>query len=107
MKKSITENRKFWKTFKLMLSGKTISNKKIVLVKNEKFLSNNDDVAETLNNFFSNVTILLGISQNDCEAFVEGIRSPNLKAILKYRCHLSILAVREKFLSNKYLSFYK
>ena len=34
---------------------------------------------------------LLDVSQNDCQAFVNEIRNTNLKAILKYMCHPSIL----------------
>ena len=44
-------------------------------------------IYQDLNNFLSNVIKLLGISQNDCEAFVKEIRYRTLKAILEYRRH--------------------
>lgn len=52
--------------------------------------SDHGDIAKSLNNS-SNVMKLLDVSQNDCQAFVNEIRNTNLKAILKYKCHPSIL----------------
>ena len=72
------------------------SNEKIALVKNEKIPSNDEGIAKTLNNFFANVIKLFGISVNDCKVFVDKIRDPTLKAILKYRqSHYSILAIQQ------------
>ena len=59
-----------------------------------------DDAAKIVNNFFSNVVKLLDIAQNDCKVFVKEIRDPTLKNISKYNYHPSILAIREKYLSN-------
>ena len=64
------------------------------LADNEKIVFNDRDVVKILNNFFSDVIKLFGISQNDCVAFVEEITDPSLKAILKYRCHTNILAIK-------------
>ena len=53
--KNITDNRKFWQTVKPFLSVKNKSREKITLVKNEEIISDNVEVANTLNNYFLNV----------------------------------------------------
>ena len=55
--------------------------------------------------FFLDVIKLLGISQNDCVAFVEEIRDPTLKVILKYRCHTNILQLNKNVLAINILPF--
>ena len=62
--KNITDNRKLWKTFKAMLSSKNNRNKKIISTGNEKILSNDNKIAEVLNNFFSDIIKALVISPN-------------------------------------------
>ena len=52
--KKITDNRKFWQTVKPFLSEKNKSREKITLVKNEEIISDDVEVANTLNNYFSN-----------------------------------------------------
>ena len=52
--KNVTDNKKFWKTVKPLLSDKPVSTEKINLTENEKLLTSQSDTAETLN-FLSNV----------------------------------------------------
>ena len=61
---NITGNKKFWKTLKPVLSSKSITNKNIISVENDNILSNDNKIAEVLNNFFSNTTKTLVIPQN-------------------------------------------
>ena len=53
--KNVTDNKKFWKTVKPLLSNKSVSREKINLTENEKMLASEYETAETLNNFFSNI----------------------------------------------------
>ena len=53
--KNVTDNKKFWKTVKPLLSNKSVSREKINLTENEKMLASESKTAETLNNFFSNI----------------------------------------------------
>ena len=53
--KNITDSRNFWQTVKPFLNEKNKSREKITLVKNEEFISDDVEVANTLNNYFSNV----------------------------------------------------
>ena len=94
--KDITDNRKFWYTVKHFLSDKIKSRENIILVNNEKIISVEWKVANTLNNFFSNIIKNFKLP----EYFVEDELSHNLsshpilKAILKYNNHPSIKVIK-------------
>ena len=69
-----------------MFSNKSITNEKIILVKSETIISNDNKIAEALNNFFSNVIKTLEIPQNVCsDLFVGDIDD-----------HHSVLTIKEK-----------
>ena len=53
--KNITDNKKFWQTIKPFLLEKTKSREKNNLIENKKVISGNTEVANCLNNFFSNI----------------------------------------------------
>ena len=57
------DNKKFWKTVKLLFSGKVKSSEKITLVCEDKIITNNDENARILNSFFSNVVKHLKIPE--------------------------------------------
>ena len=61
--KNITEYRKFWQTVKPFLSEKNKSREKIIFAKNEEIISGDVEVANTLNNYFSNVVKNLKIPE--------------------------------------------
>ena len=50
-----SDNKMFWKTVKPMFSNKRVNRESITLVKDDKILSENLEVAETFNAFFSNI----------------------------------------------------
>ena len=52
--KYITDNKKFWNIVKPFFSDKSKSSKNITLIEGETIISNDVDVADTLNSFFSN-----------------------------------------------------
>ena len=96
----ITDNKKFWKTVKPILSDKGRSNSKITLIEDEKIISNDEEVAETLNNYFVTSTDSLGITENsDIISSTEGASDPIVKARLKYSNHPSIRKIRN-FVQN-------
>ena len=61
--KNITEYRKFWQIVKPFLSEKNKSREKIIFAKNEEIISDDVEVANTLNNYFSNVVKNLKIPE--------------------------------------------
>ena len=104
--KNVIDNRKFWKTVKPMLSNKFVNNEKITLVDNEKIITNDKEIAKVLNDFFSNIIKTLNIPKKDhTDSIVENVRDPTLKAILKYRKHLSILIIKGRIKSSPVFTF--
>ena len=59
--KNVCDNKTFWKTVKPFLSGKIVSKEKITLAENNEIISEDSDVAQTLNSFFSNIKTNLKI----------------------------------------------
>ena len=45
----------FWKTIKPSFTDKGINNEKITLIENGETLSKNEEIAENLNNYFSDI----------------------------------------------------
>ena len=58
---SITDNKKFWKTMKPFLTDKGVVNKKITLIEGIKIISDDPEVAETLNHYFETAVLSLEI----------------------------------------------
>ena len=54
-KKNVCDNKTFWKTVKSFLSCKIVSKDQIILVKINEIISEDSDVAQILNSFFSNI----------------------------------------------------
>ena len=78
----VTDNKKFWKTVKPFFSDKLQSKSKIVLIEDETIISNDVEVAESMNEFFITATDSLGINENsNYENTTEGIIHPVDKAI--------------------------
>ena len=65
--KDITDKRKFWLIVKPVLSDKVKSRETIILVNNENIESNENEVAKTFNDFFSNIVKSLKIPEYQCE----------------------------------------
>ena len=99
--KILDDNKKFWQNIKPLFSNKqNVSQKNIVIVENDKITSNNEEVAEKLNNFFVNAVEKLEIEQ-----FVDNITEmDDIKDIIKiYEMHPSILKIKENVkVENKF-----
>ena len=104
--KDIIDNRKFWHPVKPFLSDKVKSREAIILVDNENIKSNENEMANTFNDFFSNIVKNLNIPEYQCENDLHSKFSshPALQAIMKYRNHPSINIIRH--FSQRYSSFY-
>ena len=82
---------------KPFLSDKIVSKEQITLVENDEIISEESNVAQTLNSFFSNFVTNLKIPEyKDYDiSFIENVSDPIIKLILKYRNHPSILTIGE------------
>ena len=95
--KSVVDNKLFWKTVKPLLSDKVAGKVGIYLIENNELVKTDLETAEVLNNFFSNIVQNLDISRySNGEPLVSNTNDATLKAILKYRNHPSIIAIRSK-----------
>ena len=95
--KDITDNKIFWKTVKSFLSDKSINSDKIHLNENGELINSKTKTAEVLNEFFSNIVKNLKIPEyENLNRNFQKVKDPVLKAILKYKNHPSIIAIKEK-----------
>ena len=89
-----------------MLSNKFVNSERITLVDNDKIITNDKEIAKVLSDFFSNIIKTLNIPQkNYTDLIIENARDSILKAILKYRKHPSILAIKAKTKSGPVFIF--
>ena len=91
----IVDNKTFWKTIKPYFTDKCINNDNITLVENEETISENKEISETLNKFFSEVATNLNLPQYDDSTInVENIENPVARAVEKYKNHPSIRLIK-------------
>ena len=99
------DNRKFWKTENPLFSEKSYSKESISLINKDGLITENEDLAKTFNNFFSNIVSKLGIEDvPDDESNLSNIDDPISKAIAKYENHPSILRIKN-YMKEKDLNF--
>ena len=78
-----------------MLSKKIKSNERITLIGNDEIIKTEKGTAEVVNAFFSNIVQNLDIQQYTADdPICENINNPLLKAIVRYRNHPSIVAIK-------------
>ena len=93
--KDVDDNKQFWRNVKRLLSEKSKSNDEITLVQDYKTISEDKDNAEVLNSFFSNAVKNIKIFKfSESNPLAENILHPTLKAILRYKNHPSIIAIK-------------
>ena len=104
--KNITDNKKFWVTVTPFLSDKVLSTERITLIENDKIINDDNETANIMNTFFSNIVINYNVPEYyDCEGISRNISDTVLKAIVKYRNHPSITAIKRISNSNDLFSF--
>ena len=91
------DNKLFWKTIKSSFSDKIVTRNRIHLTKNDEVVKTELETAETLNNIFGNVIKNLMIPKySEYDPSIDRVENRTIRAILKYRNHPSILAIRER-----------
>ena len=93
---NVTDNKRFWKTVKPILSDKGINNRKIILKSNENIITEDEEVANSMNLFFENAVSSLNIKENSLLlSQCKHLENPIEKIIKKYEVHPSILTIKE------------
>ena len=101
----LSDNTKFWSLVKPLLSNKVVHNERITLVEDDKIVENDKNTASILNEFFSNITTLAIPQYDETEPVNHDIGDPLMKAIMNYRFHPSIAAVKKNCNSGSSFSF--
>ena len=83
-----------------MLSHKETVSDKIILVENEKVVSDDREIAICFNDYFTDITKSLDIKLQPTSEANEHITDKVLKAIDKYKDHPSVLKIKEQFPQN-------
>ena len=103
--KVISDNKKFWQAISPLFSERAFRKETIILKDSNRTITNNHELAETFNTFFSNITQNLKLDSNLVEITENlNISDPVIKAIKKYEKHPSIIKIKEK-MKNKNMSF--
>ena len=103
--RKVSDKKLFWKTVIPSLSQIFNARERISLSENSQIEKTEKETAKDFNNFFGNIVKNLNISQySDFDPIIENVKDRNLKAILKYEKHRSILAIRTK--CNRNGAFY-
>ena len=106
--KNITVNKLFWKTMKPFLSEKCTYASKISLVHNDNVISDDQELADTFNNFFEHTVDNLGIQeyQSDHNIDISSISDDPIDyAIAKYKNHPNIIMINENVSFESRFSF--
>ena len=102
----ITDNKQFWQTIKPLLSEKGTRFAHINLVDNEKIISEDRDIAQTLNNFFENAVKSLRIKENQYILSNTGESADPVDiALNKFEYHPIILAIKENISFENMFTF--
>ena len=103
--KIVTYNRKFWKTISPLFSEKVFQRECVTLKESNKTITNNVELAETFNTFFSKIIPNLNIDINLGDNITNfNITDPVFCAFQKYEKRPSILKIKEMMGRNN-LSF--
>ena len=104
--KLIIDNKKFWNTIKPLFSDKHSIKKKITIVDGDKIITNDSEIAETMNMFFANTVKNMDIIGFTNTAFSY---NPNLSdidnIIEKFKDHPSILKINDNICINELFHF--
>ena len=94
--KSFTDNKLFWRTIKPLFSDKQQHSNNITLIENNKRISDDLEIAETMNNFFTNIIKNLEIEGFDTNEFSPDVKVDDISNIIqKFVNHPSIIKRKE------------
>ena len=93
---SITGTKNFWNTVKPFMTDKGVSTRNITLVNNNKVVCTDREIANTMNNFFSNAVKSLNLQSDPYLLKETSINDPIDKIIDKYQTHPSVIRIKEK-----------
>ena len=104
--KLIIDNKTFWKTVKPLFSETKKDSRNIILIENEEIISNNKNVTNIMNDFFSKAVENLNIEGYSVEGIsIDPHVDPISYATEKFRKHPSIVKIKESITIEEKFSF--
>ncbi len=98
---NIVDNKRFWNTVKPLFSDKSITGQNLVIIDNNIISEKDNEVADILSNFFSDVVTNLDIDINyDINCNNDDI-DPIFRALNKYINHPSIVSINKARSNNE------
>ena len=92
----VTDNKRFWSTLKPFLTDKGSRSNNICLIEDGEIISNDTEVAETLNLFFQHsVSSLLIDEPSECINHTVTIGDPIDSILIRFQNHPSIVMIKE------------
>ena len=102
---NIQTSKSFFQTFKPYFSKKYTYSEKLLLIENNKIISDDKDIATHFNNYFANFTGSLGIIEWPITTQTQTTTDPILNKIYKYIDHPSIQTINSQYCSIDKFSF--
>ena len=106
--KSVTDNKKFWQTVKLLFSNKVKVKTIIKLAENDAMIDDDSEIAKIFNEYFVNVVKKLGILTEEQTMYSAANQLSEVEmAVIKYKNHPSIKAITDRMekLGNPIFNF--
>ena len=105
--KSVDNDRKFWKMVKPMFSNTNLMSDKIILIEDEKIITDDTEIVETFNTYILNSTDSLGLGGpiDNYENYTNNIDIMVANAVEKYKNHPSMKAIKASSPQTQQLKF--
>ena len=103
--KNITDNKTFWNSVKPFFSDKNKSVNKITLIENGTIIDDDNNVAETFNEFFSNVVERMHITGFIPEPILDNSTDLITNCIQKFQNHPSITHIKDNIITESMFQF--
>ena len=106
--KRFTDNKMFWRTINPFLSNSGSTSQTITLVKDQKIISVDQELAETFNDYFKKSVNSLEINENKMlQNDTHGLSDPVDIAMIKFKDHPSVQNIKAMVSSTDIFSFSK
>ena len=86
--KQVSDNKLFWKSVKLFFNDKGSNSSKITLVEEDDIISDGEEIANIMNNYFINVTKTLNLKKQ---------LGVGCTGVNEFENHISIKMIHEKY----------
>ena len=103
---SVPDNKKFRRTVKPLFTDKVQTSLRITLVENENIITNDSEIAEIFNEFFTNISKTMDIAPGECTLVpTEHLLDPVEIAVEKHKYHSSIQKIKDKVKQDSSFDF--